>query len=149
MDLDDVHTTLLSPIYPSPTSPSSLDKFNEGMKRASEYENWLGRLGSTGNGKNLQGVLYSVLSSCWRIALLQPDLKKNIIDLPHSEDGIETLVRNLNDDEVEELKNLVQKGDWVGLIMHRMCLARFRRQYIVMRYWHRETSETSCKSISS
>ncbi|KAF8347980.1 hypothetical protein F5887DRAFT_673723 [Amanita rubescens] len=147
MDLDDVPTTLLSPIFlsqPSSMSSPSLDKFKEGMKEASRRGDWPARICSTGK---LQGVLYSVLTSCWRIALSHPDLEKNIIDLSYSDsDGIATLLRSLNDDEVEELKNIVQKGDWVDLIMHRMCLARFRRQYIVMRYWHRETSEISCKS---
>ena len=38
---------------------------------------------------------------------------------------IQKLVQGLNDDEVEEWKNIVQKGDWVGMITHHMYLARF------------------------
>ena len=70
-------------------------------------------------------MLFSVLTSYGRIMSSQTALQKNLIDLPTYED-IDALVESLTDDEVEEWKNLVQIGDWVGLINHCMCLARFQ-----------------------
>ena len=122
---------------------SSLDKFEKQMKRTSERKRWSSRLIGAGSDKQgLQDVLFSVLSHYWSTVSSQTALKKNLIDLSSAED-IDKLVESLNGDEVEELKNMVQKGGWAGLINHRMCLARFRRRYIVMRYWHRETSKIS------
>ena len=54
--------------------------------------------------KELQNVLYEVVSSYLRIVLSQKALQKNVITLSSS--------------EVEEWKSIVQNGDWVGLITH-------------------------------
>ena len=137
MDVDDV------PI-PSPVSSSLLDKFKEKMKCASEREKWPDRIFSVGSDKEqLQNLLYSVISSCLRNVSSETALKKNLIDISKFPD-IRKRIESLNDNEVEELKNIVQNGDWMGLIKHHMCLARIRRRYIVMRYLPSETLEISC-----
>ena len=144
MDVDDPPKTLL----PSPIISSSFplqaeaDKFTERMIWASKLGRWSSNLTKAGSDKEEQrGVIFSVLLSIESAVSSQTVLKKNFIDF--SIENIGAIVKSLNDAEVEEWKNIVQKGDWVGLIKHRMCLVCFRRRYIVMRYWHRETSEIS------
>ena len=144
MDVDDPPKTLL----PSPIISSSfplqaeVDKFTERMIWASKLGRWSSNLTKAGSDKEEQrGVIFSVLLSIESAVSSQTVLKKNFIDF--SIENIGAIVKSLNDAEVEEWKNIVQKGDWVGLIKHRMCLVCFRRRYIVMRYWHRETSEIS------
>ncbi len=117
-------------------------EFKNEMTKDSERGKWSRNLLEAGsNKKELQDMLYFVLSSFWR-NVSQSDLKKNVIELSVNED-IEKLIESLNDGEIEEWKSIIQKGEWMDLIMHRMCLARFRRRYIVIWYWYSETSETS------
>ena len=72
MDVDDV------PI-PSPFSYSSLDKFKEKMKCASEREKWPDRIFSVGSDKEqLQNLSYSVIS-CLRNILSETALKNNLL----------------------------------------------------------------------
>jgi hypothetical protein len=135
MDVDDVPKTLLPPISLSQLSPmsSSLLEFEKTMRLASEDEDWPLRMSNAGSDKKkLQNVLRSILVYFFYAVSSQTALKKTLIDL--SSFDTEKLIESLNDDEIEELKNTVQKGDWAGLIKHRMWLARFRRRYIVMRY---------------
>jgi len=125
----------------SSSSPHVIEFKNE-MTKDSERGKWSRNLLEAGsNKKELQDMLYFVLSSFWR-NVSQSDLKKNVIELSVNED-IEKLIESLNDGEIEEWKSIIQKGEWMDLIMHRMCLARFRRRYIVIWYWYSETSETS------
>ena len=147
MDVDDV-PELLPSLMPSSSLPQAeVNEFKTQMIEASGVEDWSVRITNAGSDqKKLQSALFSVLSSCWRIVSSRTALQKNLIYLSTSNDILE-LVRSLNADEVEEWKNLVHIGDWEGLINHRMCLALFEDN--VMQYWHRETSEITCKSISS
>ena len=126
-----------------PLPQALVDVFKTGMIKGSKRGEWSDRLISAGNDKEeLQNVLYEVVSSYFRIVLSQKALQKNIITLSNSK-AIDELVESLDDDEVEEWKSIVQNGDWVGLITHRMCLARFRRRCVVIWHWHSETSGTS------
>ncbi|KAF8816611.1 hypothetical protein BYT27DRAFT_7220522 [Phlegmacium glaucopus] len=130
MDVDGVPKTLLPPISLSQSSPMSssslppglpqaeVDKFKKNMIETSKWEHWSSRLISAGSDKQgLKSILYSVLSSYGRRVLSQTALQKNLICLSDSED-ISKLVESLNDEEVEEWKNMVQKDDWVGVITH-------------------------------
>ena len=132
-------------ISESPPISSSLPhviEFKNEMTKDSERNliNW--RLHEAGGDKKkLQDVLYLLLSSFWT-NVSQSELKKNVIDLSVKKEN-EKLIESLNDGEIEEWKSIIQKGEWMDLIMHRMCLARFRRRYIVIWYWYSETSETS------
>lgn len=108
---------------------------------AENHQRWSNRLNSAGSEKKeLRSVLFSVLS-CYSFVLYEA-LQKNVRDLSNIQ-GINEFVESLNDNELEEWKSIIQNGDWVGLVTHRTCLARFPRRYIVIRYWHSETSETS------
>ena len=116
-DVDDVPP--ISLFQSSPMFSSSLDEFKKNMIKTSESQDWPLRISNAGSDKEkLQDVLYSVLVHYWYI-VSQTALKKNFINLSTS-DAIEALVESLNDNEVGELKNLVQSRDWVGLINHRM-----------------------------
>ena len=126
MDID-VPELLPSPMPASlpPLPQAEMNEFQKQMTNVSKRQHWSSRLIVAGSDKGgLQDVLFSVLSSYGWILLSQTALQKNLIDLPTFED-IDALVESLTDDEVEEWKNLVQSGDWVGLINHCMCLARF------------------------
>ncbi|KAF8327857.1 hypothetical protein F5887DRAFT_924568 [Amanita rubescens] len=134
MDIDDsdVPMTLLPSPMPSSSfhlSQAEADEFKEQMKRASESEEWSDRLFSAGSDKKkLQIVLVSVVGSTTEIASLQKALKKNIITFSGPL-AIRTYLQSWNDDEVEEWRNLVQKEDWVGLVMHRLGKA-YTQQFI-------------------
>ncbi len=126
-----------------PIPQALLDKFNTRLIKTSELEDWLDRLSGAGSDKKkLRKVLFSVLVHYSWAVRSETALKKKVLSLSDSQ-AREELINSLNDDEVEEWKTIVQKGDWVGLIKHRICLACLRSQYIVIRYWHSETSETS------
>jgi uncharacterized membrane-anchored protein YitT (DUF2179 family) len=96
-----------------------MDELNRQMIEASKSEDWPDRLISAGNDKKkLQNVLISVIKEVMsETAALQKISRSQATKL----------VQSLNDNEVEELKNIVQNGDWVCLITHRMWLAHFRR----------------------
>ena len=96
-------------------------KFKSEMTKDSERGliNWLLEAGS--NKKKLQDVLYTFLSFFWR-NVSQSDLKNSVIDLSGNEDN-EKLIESLNDGEIEEWKSIIQKGEWMVLIVHRMCPA--------------------------
>lgn len=123
----------------APTSPSSLSlpqaqvkEFENQMRRASEGNEWSDRLIRARNDRTgLLKVLESVLLYLSPILRGTP-LEKNVIPLPTSMPESTALVQSLNDNEVEECKTLVLNGNWVGLLTHRMHLARFRRRSIVM-----------------
>jgi hypothetical protein len=116
----------------TPTSPSSLsllrDQVNEfkmQMMVASGCEDWSARLVSAGDdGQKLQNVLISVLSVLTMV-LRETTLQKRVF-APSRSQALK-LVQSLNDSEVEELKNVVQIGDWMGLITHCTCLACFQK----------------------
>ena len=131
-------------VDPTPPLPQDLvNQFKTGMIKASEFQNWPDKsVRAKGDKEKLEKVFYWVLDSFWR-NVSQSDLRKHVIDLSMDEDIIK-VVKNLNDGEIEEWKSIIHKGGWVDLIMHRMCLAPFRIRYIVIWYWHSETSETSC-----
>ena len=151
MDVNDV--PLLPPISQSfPMSSSSppllqveVYKLKKQMIDASELEDWSVRITCAGSDKRkLQNVFISVLVNYWFIVSSETALQKNLTTFS-GRPAVKRFVQSLNDDEVEEWKDIVQKGDWECLITHRMCLARFRRPYIIIwRYlWHSETLETS------
>lgn len=107
----------------SPTSPSlslpraQVDKYKRQMIAASRREDWPARLIIAGDDKEeLQNVLISVLSALAWIVLSETALQKSVI-VPAMDQATE-FVQSLNDCEVEEWKNTVQNGDWVGLITH-------------------------------
>ena len=116
----------------SPTSPPSLslpqaqvDKFKMEMIEASRRKGWPARLIRAGDDKEkLQKVFISVLQPLARIVLSETALQKSVIVPAMSQDM--EFVQSFNDCEVEEWKNIVQNGDWVGLITHRTCLSRFQ-----------------------
>ena len=150
MDVDD-HPKLLIPS--SPLLKAEVDVFKTKMTVASKSGAWLLRITNAGSDEaELRNVLFSVLLHYWSIVSSHQALQKNFITFSDGE-AVTAHVQSLNADEVEEWKNLVEKGDWVGLINHCMCLVRFRRRHIVMRYWHSETSEISrrchCRSTRS
>jgi hypothetical protein len=133
MDVDDVPRTplpsvlknnspssLASPFEYSPPvslSHTQMDELNRQMTEASKSEDWPDRLISVGNDKKkLQNVFISVVKEVMsETAALQKISRSQATKL----------VQSLNDNEVEELKNIVQNGDWVCLITHRMWLAHF------------------------
>ena len=127
----------------SPSLPQVLvDNFKKQMiAEASSAKHWSESLINAGSHKNLEFALFNVLSSSWRV-LIGTDLQKYVIDLSSGPD-IRKLLQNLNGSEVEELKSAVLAGDWARLITHRMCPTCFRGKYIVIWYWHSETSKTS------
>jgi hypothetical protein len=142
MDVDDPKATLLPSLMPPPSAPSWSGRVQEADDRWFKEKRWPDRITNAGSNKEeLQFVLTMVLTVCGSIASSVTALKENFITLSFSD--IDKLVKSLNDDEVEEWKNIVQKGDWAGVITHPMYLARFRRRYIVMRYRRSETSGTS------
>jgi hypothetical protein len=99
-----------------------VDKLNKQMIQASESEDWSGRLTSAGNDKKkLQNVLIPVLSTLKDVMLEMATLQK--IAIARSRSQVIKLVESLNENEVEELKNLVWNGNWVGLITHHMWLS--------------------------
>jgi hypothetical protein len=155
MDVDDA-PKLLPPFIPSSSlrlSQAEVNAFMTQMIAESKSEVWLDRITNAGSDEEkLRNVLYSVLKTCWNIVPSHQALQKIFITFSDIA-AIKAHVQSLNAGEVEEWKNLVEKGDWVGLFSHRMCLVRFRRRYVVMRYWHSETSETSrrchCQSTRS
>jgi hypothetical protein len=129
----------------SPSLPQALvDEFKTRMiQEASAADDWSHRLISAGSNKDqLQRALFAVLYSYWQIVLSSTALQKHVVNFSNPQD-IRKLLQSLNDDEVEEWKSAVHNEDWARLITHRMCLARFRRRYIVIWYWHSETSKTS------
>jgi hypothetical protein len=100
-----------------------VDELNKQIIQASEDEDWSGRLISAGNDKKkLRNVLISVL---FILKLETAALQKIAIAQARPRSLTIKLVESLNDNEIEELKNIVQNGDWLGLITHRMFLARF------------------------
>ena len=115
-----------SPTSPSLSLPSAqVDKFKMQMIAASRREGWPARLIGAGDDKEeLQNVLISVLSTLAWIVLSEKALQKSVI-VPEITQSSE-FVQSLDDCEVEEWKNIVQNGDWVGLITHRTCLSRFQ-----------------------
>jgi hypothetical protein len=131
MDIDDVPRTPPRSIVRdvSPTSPSSLslpraqvDKFKTEMIEMSRVEDWPARLISAGDDKEkLQNVLISVL-----LGLKSEVAPPKGLIVPTGRSQATELVQSLNDSEVEELKNAVQSGDWVGLFTHRTCLSHFQ-----------------------
>ena len=127
MDVDNIPALLPSPTFSSP----KMDQFMKQMIQFSELGDWSRHLKDAGRDKTKQ-LLVSVLASCSTIVSTTA-LKNDVIDLSNFRDST-VLVESLNDDEVDELKSMVQSGDWEGLIKHRMCLAHFRRPYILMRY---------------
>ncbi|KAF8343351.1 hypothetical protein F5887DRAFT_1212483 [Amanita rubescens] len=100
-----------------PVSQALVDEFKTQMMRASKREHWSRRLIRAGSdNEELQEVFFSVLLNYWWI-VSQTALQKNVIDLSGSQ-SIDEFIDGLNDDEVEEWKSIVQKGDWVGLITY-------------------------------
>jgi hypothetical protein len=96
---------------------AQVDKFKMQMIQASGHEDWPAHLISAGNNKEaLRKVFISVLGALAWIVMLEAALQKSIIVLAMSQ--AREFVQSLNDCEVEEWKNLVQNGDWVGLITH-------------------------------
>ncbi len=107
------HISVSSPI--SPSLPHVI-KFKDVMTKDSERGKWSRDLLEAGrNKKELQDVLYRLLYSFfWHVS--QSDLKKNVIELSVNED-IEKLIESLNDGEIEEWKSIIQKGEWMDLII--------------------------------
>ena len=142
MDVDDPKATLLPSLMPSPPLSPGMDEFRKRMIDDSKQRHWSDRITEAGSNKgHLQFLFTYALTVCGTVASSVTALNENFNIL--SALDIFKLVESLNDDEIEEWKNIVQKGDWVGMITHRMYLARFRRRYIVMQYWHSKISETS------
>ena len=131
MEVDEIANTLLPSPMPSSSLRPGMGEFKTQMTETSKLELWPARIISAGSDKaEMRNVLISVLF--WATAIASSSgtaLQKNVITFS-GRLAIKTYVQSLSDDEVEECKNLVQKGDWVGLIKHRMYLARFRRRYI-------------------
>jgi hypothetical protein len=132
MDVDDVPppsvfrsnppSSLASPFkYRPPVSLShtQMDELNKQMIQTSESEDWPDRLISAGNDKKkLQTVLTSVIKEVMTETATLQEISRS---------QATKLVQSLNDNEVEEMKSIVQNGDWACLVTHRMWLARFRR----------------------
>jgi hypothetical protein len=150
MDVDDIPThppniSQSAPVYSSspPIPQDIVNKFKAGMTKASKFQDWPDKLrAAEGDKTQVQNVFRAALCSFWREAS-QSDLQKHVIDLSANADIIK-VVRSLNVSEIEEWKSIIHKGGWVDLIMHLMYLAPFLIRYIVIWYWHSETSETSC-----
>jgi len=128
------------PFFPIPQA--LVDEFKTQMIQVSKHEDWSDRLISAGRDKKKLQIVLRLVFYHYSWIVSKTALKKNVIGLSALKD-INKLVESLNDDEFEEWKSIVQKGDWEGLITHRMCLARSRRRYFVIWYWHSETSETT------
>ena len=117
-----------------------VDSLKMQMDETSKHEDWSGRLTRAGNDKQqLQNALSSVLLAL-TVALMDTALQKRVLapSLPQVRD----LVRSLDDGEVEEWKNAIQRGDWVRLSTHRTYPVRFQMIDIsVIWYRHSETSQ--------
>ena len=126
MDVDDPNTTTLLPSL-MPLPPLSLrgSQFRKLMIDVSKINHWSDLITDAGSDKEKpRFVLNFALLVCRSIVSMVTALKETFKTFSTYLD-IQKLVQGLNDDKVEEWKNIVQKGDWVGMITHHMYLARF------------------------